>query len=421
MHSEFLTTTNVAVGAGSNGTVKTALLVSIPIAVALFVLLLIAFYLCKRNRKPHMHAQIASFNHADDEEMKSSEFHLYDLSTLRAATNNFSEENKLGEGGFGPVYKGTLQKDGQVIAVKRLSTTSQQGQGEMKNEVVLVAKLQHKNLVRLLGCCIDKDEKLLVYEFLSNKSLDKILFDPARQQELSWGHRYKIIEGIGRGLLYLHEDSRLKIIHRDLKASNILLDEDMNPKISDFGLAKLFNMDSSEGNTSRIAGTYGYMAPEYALHGIFSTKSDVFSYGVLVLEIVTGRRNAYNQDSGLPEDLLTSVWRHWSSGSVTQLLDGCSPEGRRPQEMLRFIHVGLLCVQEDAHLRPSMAAVVVMLNSRSITLPAPTAPAFILPSRAVGNQVEADAPGRSANLEAPTGVARLPSINDASISDLEPR
>ncbi|KAK8457531.1 hypothetical protein SEVIR_3G200800v4 [Setaria viridis] len=262
-------------GAGSNHTVRTALLVSIPVAVALLVLLLVAVYLCRRNRKPHKHVQIATARHEDiDEGMRSSESLLYDLSMLRAATDNFSEENKLGEGGFGPVYKGTLQ-NGQDIAVKRLSATSQQGQVEMKNEVFLLAKLQHRNLVRLLGCCIEEHERLLVYEFLTNNSLDKILFDPARQQELGWGLRHKIIEGIGRGLLYLHEDSRLTIIHRDLKASNILLDGDMNPKISDFGLAKLFNIESSVGNTSHIAGTYGYMSPEYALHGIFSAKSDV--------------------------------------------------------------------------------------------------------------------------------------------------
>ncbi|CAN6341570.1 unnamed protein product [Urochloa humidicola] len=185
--------------------------------------------------------------------MRSSEPLQYDLSTLQVATNNFSEENKLGTGGFGPVYKGTIQ-NGQEIAVKRLSTISQQGLVEMKNEIVLVAKLQHKNLVRLLGFCIQEEEKLLVYEFLSNKSLNKVLF--AREQKLTCGQRYKIIKGISRGLLYLHEDSRLTIIHRDLKPGNILLDADMNPKISDFGFAKLFRIESSVANTSHIAGTY---------------------------------------------------------------------------------------------------------------------------------------------------------------------
>ncbi|CAL4901418.1 unnamed protein product [Urochloa decumbens] len=396
---------------GSNHTVRTALLVSIPVAVALVVVLLAALCLCKRNRKPHQHVQIAiASSHADDEEMRSSESLLYDLNTLRAATNNFSEENKLGEGGFGPVYKGTLL-NGQDIAVKRLSATSQHGQVEMKNEVFLLAKLQHRNLVRLLGCCIEEHERLLIYEFLTNNSLDKILFDPVRQQELGWGLRHKIIEGISRGLLYLHEDSRLTIIHRDLKASNILLDADMNPKISDFGLAKLFSIESSVGNTSHIAGTYGYMAPEYALHGIFSAKSDVFSYGVLVLEIVTGRRNTFTHASGPSEDLLTYVWRHWSRGNVQALLEGCPGEGRRPQEMLRCIHVGLLCVQEDPQLRPGMASVVVMLNSRSITLPAPDAPAFALPGRAFTAAVrDADREGR-----------REQSFNDVSVSDLEPR
>ncbi|CAO1948025.1 unnamed protein product [Urochloa humidicola] len=353
--------------------------------------------------------------------MRSSESLLYDLSTLRAATDNFSEENKLGEGGFGPVYKGTLQ-NGQDIAVKRLSATSQQGQLEMKNEVFLLAKLQHRNLVRLLGSCIEDHERILVYEFLTNSSLDKILFvtgklnlqDPARQPELTWGQRHKIIEGIGRGLLYLHEDSRLTIIHRDLKASNILLDVHMNPKISDFGLAKLFNIESSVGNTSRIAGTYGYMAPEYALHGIFSAKSDVFSYGVLVLEIITGRRNTYTHASGPSEGLLTYVWRHWSRGSVQPLLEGCPGEGRRPQEILRCIHVGLLCVQEDPQLRPGMASVVVMLNSRSITLPAPAAPAFAVTGNAQGAV-------RSDDREDPLVRSRGHSVNDVSVSAVEPR
>ncbi|KAE8790775.1 Cysteine-rich receptor-like protein kinase 10 [Hordeum vulgare] len=407
----------LAVGAGNDdATAKMALFVSIPVAVVLLVLLTVAFYyLCKRkSKKPYEHVQISSADSEDgSSDMRSSESLLYDLSTLRAATDNFSEENKLGEGGFGPVYKGIL-RDGQEMAVKRLSKTSQQGLVEMRNEVVLVAKLQHKNLVRLLGCCIQEQEMLLVYEFLPNRSLDKILFDPARRQELTWGHRFRIIQGIGRGLLYLHEDSRLTIIHRDLKASNILLDPDMNPKISDFGLAKLFSLDASVGNTSHIAGTYGYMAPEYALHGIFSAKSDVYSYGVLVLEIIAGRRNNFSQHPGTnAEDLLTTVWRHWSRGSVSGLLDGCSAEGLQPTEMLRCIHVGLLCVQEDAHLRPAMATVVVMLSTRSITLPVPTPPAYVVSGRA-GTFTTREA-------QAPAGPVHGPYVNDASVSGLEPR
>ncbi|RRT67095.1 hypothetical protein B296_00014834 [Ensete ventricosum] len=186
------------------------------------------------------------------EEVRSAESLLFDLATLRSATNNFSDANKLGEGGFGPVYKGTLAT-GDDIAVKRLSRDSGQGLVEMKNEVILVARLQHRNLVRLLGCCLEEEEMLLVYEHLPNTSLDKWLF--GLRGSLDWARRYKIIEGIARGLLYLHEDSRLRIVHRDLKASNILLDGEMNPKISDFGLAKLFNMDETQRNTSRIAGT----------------------------------------------------------------------------------------------------------------------------------------------------------------------
>ncbi|TVU19895.1 hypothetical protein EJB05_36076, partial [Eragrostis curvula] len=330
----------------------------------------------------------------DEEEMRGFEPIVYDLSTLQAATDNFSEQNKLGQGGFGPVYKGKLQ-NGQEIAVKRLSTISKQGQAEMRNEVVLVAKLQHRNLVCLLGYCIEEHEKLLVYEFLSNKSLDKILFGPTRQCELSWEQRYKIIDGVGRGLMYLHKDSRLNIVHRDLKPGNILLDADMNPKISDFGFAKLFNIDSSVKNTKHVAGTYGYMAPEYALKGIFSAKSDVYSYGVLVLEIITGWRSS--------EDLLKFVWMHWNQGNVLPLLDSCMTDKRGQQEMLRCIHIALLCVQDDPQLRPLIASVVLMINSRSMTLPAPTEPVFAVPN------------------ETPRVAVPEPSINEASISDLEPR
>ncbi|PWZ16306.1 hypothetical protein Zm00014a_009333 [Zea mays] len=231
-----------------------------------------------------------------------SEFWVFDLHQILEATDNFSEENKLGEGGFGPVYKGQLP-EGVEIAVKRLASHSGQGFVEFKNEVQLIAKLQHRNLVRHLGCCSQEEEKILVYEYLPNKSLDLFIFaDEDRRSLLDWNNRLAIIEGTAEGLLYLHKHSRLRVIHRDLKPSNILLDSEMNPKISDFGLAKIFSSNdvSSEGGTTtrRVVGTYGYMAPEYASEGLFSVKSDVFSFGVLVLEIISGKRNSGIHECG---------------------------------------------------------------------------------------------------------------------------
>uniref|UniRef100_A0A1J3FFP7 Receptor-like serine/threonine-protein kinase n=2 Tax=Noccaea caerulescens TaxID=107243 RepID=A0A1J3FFP7_NOCCA len=228
---------------------------------------------------------------------KLEELPLFEFQVLATATDNFALTNKLGQGGFGLVYKGKLQ-EGQEIAVKRLSPDSGQGLEELMNEVIVISKLQHRNLVKLLGCCIEGKERMLVYEFMPKKSLDHYLFDPQEQTLLDWKTRFNIINGICRGLVYLHRDSRLRIIHRDLKVSNILLDEHMNPKISDFGLAKIFHINEDEANTSRVIGTYGYMSPEYAMRGLFSEKSDVFSLGVVLLEIVSGRKNSsfFNDD-----------------------------------------------------------------------------------------------------------------------------
>ncbi|XP_019052084.1 PREDICTED: cysteine-rich receptor-like protein kinase 10 isoform X1 [Nelumbo nucifera] len=308
------------------------------------------------------------------DQIKSQDFPMISLAIIHEATNGFSDLNKIGQGGFGPVYKGTLPDETEV-AVKRLAS-SEQGSDEFMNEVSLIMKLQHKNLVRLLGGCVEGEEKLLVYEYMPNGSLDVVLFDERRRALLDWRKRFNIIVGIARGILYLHEDSRLRIIHRDLKASNVLLDQHMNPKISDFGMARIFEKNDSEANTARIVGTYGYMAPEYAMEGLYSIKSDVFSFGVLVLEIITGRRNAGFRLSKHAPSLLAYAWRLWSEGKGLELMDPLLTESCCKTEFERCIQVGLLCVQEDPMDRPTMSSVVVMLRSETVALQEPQQPAF---------------------------------------------
>ncbi|XP_052736120.1 G-type lectin S-receptor-like serine/threonine-protein kinase At4g27290 isoform X2 [Vigna angularis] len=299
---------------------------------------------------------------------------IFDFSTISAATNNFSPSNILGEGGFGPVYKGILQ-DGQDIAVKRLAKTSEQGAEQFKNEVMLMAKLQHRNLVKLHGCSIHQEERLLIYEYMPNRSLDYFIFDSTQSKQVDLTKRLQIIDGIARGLLYLHQDSRLRIIHRDLKASNVLLDNDMNPKISDFGLARTFGGDQAEANTNRVMGTYGYMPPEYALHGHFSIKSDVFSFGVMVMEIISGKKNRNFHDSEHQLNLLSHAWRLWIEEKPVELIDEVLDYPTTPLEVLRCIHVGLLCVQQTPQNRPNMSSVVLMLNGEKV-LPEPSPPGF---------------------------------------------
>ncbi|GMI63694.1 receptor kinase 1 [Hibiscus trionum] len=307
------------------------------------------------------------------EHEKEVEMPLFSFSSVSTATDNFSFSNKLGEGGFGHVYKGRLLKGGEV-AVKRLSRKSGQGWDELKNETMLIAKLQHKNLVKLLGCCIEGDEKILIYEYLSNKSLDSFLFVTNAIFRLPWQTRVRIIEGIAQGLLYLHKYSRVQIIHRDLKASNILLDEDMNPKISDFGMARIFRGNEQRA-TDRVVGTYGYMAPEYASEGVFSVKSDVFSFGVLLLEILSGKRNTgFYLSNSL--NLIGCAWDLWTSNRPLELMNTDLQQKYCPNAATRYINTALLCVEERAADRPNMSDVVMMLNNELTILPSPVRPAF---------------------------------------------
>ncbi|XP_047311011.1 cysteine-rich receptor-like protein kinase 25 [Impatiens glandulifera] len=314
-------------------------------------------------------------------DISSTEIVQYDFKTIQEATDDFSDDNRLGQGGFGVVYKGEFS-NGHEIAVKRLSRENGQGDQEFKNEVLLVAKLQHRNLVRILGFCIDGTERLLVYEFLANSSLDRFLFDNVKRTQLDWQRRFNIIGGIARGLLYLHEDSRVRIIHRDMKASNILLDGEMNPKISDFGMARLSVMDETQGNTSKVVGTYGYMAPEYIMQGQFSVKSDVYSFGILVLEILSGEKNNNNNNNSFEngeEDMLSFAWKCWRESRAANMIDPILRDGGGSvREMIQCIHIGLLCTQDIASDRPTMASVVLMFNSFSLTLPVPSEPTFLL-------------------------------------------
>ncbi|XP_042940870.1 G-type lectin S-receptor-like serine/threonine-protein kinase RKS1 isoform X2 [Carya illinoinensis] len=313
-----------------------------------------------------------------DGSTRNSDLQFFDLSKIVAATDNFSVSNKLGEGGFGSVYKGCLY-NGKEIAVKRLSKYSGQGVEEFKNEVAIIAKLQHRNLVRILGYCVQGEEKMLIYEYLPNRSLDTFIFDETKRSLLDWGKCFEIICGIARGILYLHQDSRLRIIHRDLKASNVLLDNAMLPKIADFGMARIVGGelgDQIEANTNRVVGTYGYMSPEYAMRGLFSVKLDVYSFGVLLLEIITGKRNStYYHHDDPSSNLIGHIWELWKEGKAMEIVDSSLGDITLDNEVARCIQIGLLCVQEYATDRPNMSTVVAMLGNDK-PLPSPKQPAF---------------------------------------------
>ncbi|XP_019155918.1 PREDICTED: uncharacterized protein LOC109152723 [Ipomoea nil] len=389
----------------------------IPTATAMSTVLVVLLLLRwrRRNREEDRKEQelkelLTLEEYSDIHELNNTEntsLRAFSYTWIVATTNNFSLDCKLGHGGFGTVYKG-ITPERQEVAIKQLSETSKQGLVEFKNEVVLIAKLQHTNLVKLLGFCIHGDQKMLIYEFMPNKSLDFFLFDPNRKEYLTWGRRLNIIEGIAQGLLYLHKYSRVRIIHRDLKVSNILLDENMNPKIADFGMAKILRQNVTEANTMRRGGTYGYMSPEYAMEGIFSTKSDVYSFGVIVLEIVSGRKNNdfYNEDG--PLNLVEYAWELWEKDAVLQLIDPAISILRGTEEKLcRCINVGLLCVEYFVADRPSMSDVITMLTNENMALRKPKKPGFV--SRcSVADEIQ-------------EGKSEKFTVNELSISAMEAR
>ncbi|XP_027186126.1 G-type lectin S-receptor-like serine/threonine-protein kinase At4g27290 isoform X2 [Cicer arietinum] len=386
-----------------NGHTKTIVLgVSITVSIVLVMLLGFTYiYITKAKCKD----KTITLGEKVEDKNEDYELPIFDQATILKATNNFSIDNKLGEGGFGPVYKGTLF-NGQEIAVKRLSKSSGQGLKEFKNEVILCAKLQHRNLVKVVGCCIEGEEKMLIYEYMPNKSLDLFIFDPFQSKLLDWSARFNILFGIARGLLYLHQDSRFRIIHRDLKVNNILLDNDMNPKISDFGLARMCGGDQIEGRTNRIVGTYGYMAPEYAIDGLFSIKSDVFSFGVLLLEIISGKKNRALTYHEHDHNLIGHAWRLWKESIPFELIDDNLRNSCIISEVSRCIQIGLLCLQHHPNDRPNMASVVVMLSSEN-ALPKPKEPGFLIKKFSIEGE--------------PSSERQTSSTNEITISLLDAR
>ncbi|MFQ6671157.1 hypothetical protein Gotur_035773 [Gossypium turneri] len=358
----------------------------------------------------------------DLEKIAQQEQKHFPFEILVAATKDFHPHQKLGEGGFGPVYrlsdlsasftimlllfsgfKGKLD-DGREVAVKKLSHSSRQGKKEFENEARLLARVQHRNVVNLLGYCVHGAEKLLVYEYVTNESLDKLLFKSNRKTELDWKRRYEIISGVARGLLYLHEDSHNRIIHRDIKAGNILLDDKWVPKIADFGMARLFPEDQTHVNT-RVAGTNGYMAPEYVMNGRLSVKADVFSFGVVVLELISGQRNSsFNLDVDahsllewitctrvvFSQSLIWSfatcmsavmwtfkdhlAYKLYKKGKSLEFMDPVLASSAVPEQVAMCIQIGLLCTQGDPQLRPDMRRVVILLSKRPGSLEEPTRP-----------------------------------------------
>ncbi|KAK1630335.1 hypothetical protein QYE76_004650 [Lolium multiflorum] len=340
---------------GSSKTSRTskALLVGTPI-VAILTALVVGIYCIKQRRKSLMHQDLRALD---------LQIGSFTLRQIKAATRNFDPANKIGEGGFGSVYKGLLS-DGTIIAVKQLSSKSRQGKHEFVNEIGMISALQHPNLVRLYGCCTEGNQLLLVYEYMENNCLARALFVEQYRLTLDWPTRHKICLGIARGLVYLHEESSIRIVHRDIKASNILLDKDLDAKISDFGLAKL-NEDGHTHISTKVAGTIGYMAPEYAMRGYLTDKADVYSFGVVALEIVSGKSNTNYRPKEDFVYLLDWACVLHERGTLLELVDPDLGSNYSAQEALLMLNVALLCTNAAPTLRPKMSSVVSLLEGHT--------------------------------------------------------
>nr|XP_043613017.1 cysteine-rich receptor-like protein kinase 2 [Erigeron canadensis] len=356
-----------------------AITIAVVSSIAIFVVaLLIALYI--RRLRWIQRKRTGSYDAKKLAKILTDSSLNFKYSTIEKATDSWDNNNKLGEGGFGVVYKGVLP-DGREIAVKRLFFNNKFRAADFYNEVNMISSVEHKNLVRLLGCSCSGPESFLVYEYLPNMSLDRFIFDSIKGKELSWEKRFDIIIGTTEGLVYLHENTTSRIIHRDIKAANILLDSRLRAKIADFGLARSFQGEMSHISTA-IAGTLGYMAPEYLALGQLTEKADVYSYGVLLLEIVTGIQNNRSKNSEYSDSLVAIAWRHFQQGTVEDILDPnlmfhTYAKRNFKKEAIKVVHVGLLCTQEVPSLRPAISMALKMLVKDDEPLPPPSNPPFM--------------------------------------------
>ncbi|XP_076941624.1 cysteine-rich receptor-like protein kinase 2 isoform X1 [Bidens hawaiensis] len=376
--TDFFNHVPISSGSSNKGRIIAIVFSVVSSVVVLTVALLIVLYIM--NRRYVTQKRKGSYDAEKMAKILNDSSLNFKYSTVEKATGYWNESNKLGQGGFGTVYKGVLS-DGREIAVKRLYFNNKFRAVDFYNEVNMISSVEHKNLVRLLGCSCSGPESILVYEYLPNMSLDRFIFDQIKGRKIMWEKRFDIIIGAAEGLVYLHENTKTRIIHRDVKASNILLDLRFRPKIADFGLARSFQDDKSHISTA-IAGTLGYIAPEYLAHGQLTEKADVYSFGVLILEVVTGTENNKSKTTEYTDSLPSTAWKHFKLGTVEEIFDPnlmmhIYPNINFQKDALKVVHVGLLCTQEDPSLRPSMSAILKMLAKNDEPLPAPSNPPFI--------------------------------------------
>ncbi|CAM8977226.1 unnamed protein product [Rhodiola kirilowii] len=326
-------------------------------------LVLASFWLWKRRREKDNEEEGFEFDETmEDEIERGTGPRKFSYKELARATKDFSEDEKLGEGGFGGVYKGFLRESETYIAVKRIARGSKQGIKEYAAEIRIISRLRHRNLVQLLGWCHDKKTLLLVYELMPNGNLSSHLHKHSSQNKLPWGTRYKIAQGLASSLLYLHEEWEQCILHRDLKPSNVMLDSRFNPKLGDFGLARLVD-HGNDAQTTIVAGTMGYMAPEYLTACKASKETDVYSFGVVVLEICCGRKPISFMAAEMDEvGLVNWVWSLYGEGRVLEAADKRLDGDFVEEQMERLLRVGIWCAHPDPHFRPSIREAIHVLN-----------------------------------------------------------